>query len=189
MDFAGREKRVLAFWKAEGIIEKSFRNNEGNERYTFFDGPPTANGRPHIGHIETRAIKDLIPRFHAMKGKDVLRKAGWDTHGLPVELEVEKLLHLDGKPAIEAYGIEPFIKKCKESVWKYQQEWEDISDRVAFWADMKNPYVTYHDSYIESVWWSLKEIWKKNLLYKGFKVVPYCPRCGTALSSHEVAQG
>ncbi len=189
MDFVGREKRVLEFWKREGIIEKSFHNNEGNERYTFFDGPPTANGRPHIGHIETRAIKDLIPRFHAMKGKDVLRKAGWDTHGLPVELEVEKLLHLDGKPAIEAYGIEPFIKKCKESVWKYQQEWEDMSDRVAFWADMKNPYVTYHDSYIESVWWSLKEIWKRGLLYKGFKVVPYCPRCGTALSSHEVAQG
>ncbi len=189
MDFVGREKRVLEFWKREGIIEKSFHNNEGNERYTFFDGPPTANGRPHIGHIETRAIKDLIPRFQAMKGKDVLRKAGWDTHGLPVELEVEKLLHLDGKPAIEAYGIEPFIKKCKESVWKYQQEWEDMSDRVAFWADMKNPYVTYHDSYIESVWWSLKEIWKRGLLYKGFKVVPYCPRCGTALSSHEVAQG
>ncbi len=189
MDFVSREKRVLEFWKTEGIIEKSFKHNEGNERYTFFDGPPTANGRPHIGHIETRAIKDLIPRFQAMKGKDVLRKAGWDTHGLPVELEVEKLLHLDGKPAIEAYGIEPFIQKCKESVWKYQQEWEDMSDRVAFWADMKDPYVTYHDTYIESIWWSLKEIWKKGLLYKGFKVVPYCPRCGTALSSHEVAQG
>ena len=189
LDFVGREKRVLAFWKQEGIIDKSFHNNEGNERFTFFDGPPTANGRPHIGHIETRAIKDLIPRFQAMKGKDVLRKAGWDTHGLPVELEVEKLLHLDGKPAIEQYGIEPFIKKCKESVWKYQHEWEDMSDRVAFWADMKDPYVTYHDTYIESEWWSLKEIWKKGLLYKGFKVVPYCPRCGTALSSHEVAQG
>ena len=159
--------------ETEGIIEKSFQNNEGNERFTFFAGPPTANGRPHIGHIETRAIKDLIPRFQAMKGKDVLRKAGWDTHGLPVELEVEKLLHLDGKPAIEAYGIEPFIQKCKESVWKYQQEWEDMSDRVAFWADMKNPYVTYHDNYIESIWWSLKEIWKKGLLYKVFKVVPY----------------
>jgi len=189
MDFVSREKKVLEFWKREGIIEKSFHNNEGNERFTFFDGPPTANGRPHIGHIETRAIKDLIPRFHAMKGQDVLRKAGWDTHGLPVELEVEKLLHLDGKPAIEQYGIEPFIKKCKESVWKYQHEWEDMSDRVAFWADMKDPYVTYHDNYIESEWWSLKEIWKKGLLYKGFKVVPYCPRCGTALSSHEVAQG
>ena len=160
MDFVSREKKVLEFWKREGIIEKSFHNNEGHERFTFFDGPPTANGRPHIGHIETRAIKDLIPRFHAMKGQDVLRKAGWDTHGLPVELEVEKLLHLDGKPAIEKYGIEPFIKKCKESVWKYQHEWEDMSDRVAFWADMNDPYVTYHDSYIESVWWSLKEIWK-----------------------------
>ncbi|MDD3214407.1 MAG: isoleucine--tRNA ligase [Eubacteriales bacterium] len=189
MDFVGREKQVLEFWKKENIYEKSFHHNEGKERFTFFDGPPTANGRPHIGHIETRAIKDLIPRFQAMKGKDVLRKAGWDTHGLPVELEVEKALHLDGKPAIEKYGIEPFIKKCKESVWKYQHEWEEMSDRVAFWADMKHPYVTYHDDYIESEWWSLKEIWKKGLLYKGFKVVPYCPRCGTALSSHEVAQG
>ena len=189
MDFVGREKKVLEFWKENGIIEKSFHHNEGKERFTFFDGPPTANGRPHIGHIETRAIKDLIPRFQSMKGKDVLRKAGWDTHGLPVELEVEKLLHLDGKPAIEQYGIEPFIKKCKESVWKYQHEWEEMSDRVAFWADMEHPYVTYHNDYIESEWWSLKEIWKKGLLYKGFKVVPYCPRCGTALSSHEVAQG
>ncbi len=189
LDFVKREKEVLAFWKQERIIEKSFHAHEGSERFTFFDGPPTANGRPHIGHIETRAIKDLIPRFQAMKGKDVLRKAGWDTHGLPVELEVEKQLHLDGKPAIERYGIEPFIKKCKESVWKYQHEWEEMSDRVAFWADMEHPYVTYHDDYIESEWWSLKEIWKKGLLYKGFKTVPYCPRCGTALSSHEVAQG
>jgi isoleucyl-tRNA synthetase len=189
MDFAGREKNVLEFWKREGIVQKSFHRNEGNERFTFYDGPPTANGRPHIGHIETRAIKDLIPRFHAMKGQDVLRKAGWDTHGLPVELEVEKALHLDGKPAIERYGIEPFIRKCKESVWKYQHEWEEMSDRVAFWADMEHPYVTYHNDYIESEWWSLKEIWKKGLLYKGFKTVPYCPRCGTALSSHEVAQG
>ena len=189
MDFVGREKKVIEFWKREGIIRKSFDVNKGNERFTFFDGPPTANGRPHIGHLETRAFKDLIPRFHAMKGQDVLRKAGWDTHGLPVELEVEKQLHLDGKAEIEKYGIEPFIKKCKESVWKYQKEWEDMSDRVAFWADMENPYVTYHDEYIESIWWSLKEIWKKGLLYKGFKVVPYCPRCGTALSSHEVAQG
>ncbi len=189
MDFVGREKKVLEFWKKEGIMKKSFHIHEGNERFTFFEGPPTANGRPHIGHIETRAIKDLIPRFQSMKGKDVLRKAGWDTHGLPVELEVEKLLHLDGKPAIEKYGIEPFIQKCKESVWKYQHEWEDMSDRVGFWADMEDPYVTYHDNYIESEWWSLKEIWKKGLLYKGFKVVPYCPRCGTALSSHEVAQG
>ena len=183
------KKKVLEFWKQNDIIRKSFAVNKGNERFTFFDGPPTANGRPHIGHIETRAFKDLIPRFQAMKGKDVLRKAGWDTHGLPVELEVEKELHLDGKDEIERYGIEPFIEKCKESVWKYQKEWEDMSDRVAFWADMKNPYVTYHNEYIESIWWSLKKIWEKGLLYKGFKVVPYCPRCGTALSSHEVAQG
>ncbi len=189
MDFVGREKEVMEFWEKENIVEKSFHHREGNPRFTFFDGPPTANGRPHIGHIETRAIKDLIPRFQAMKGKDVLRKAGWDTHGLPVELEVEKQLGLDGKPQIEAYGIQPFIEECKKSVWKYQHEWEEMSQRVAFWADMKDPYVTYHDTYIESVWWSLKEIWKKDLLYKGHKVVPYCPRCGTALSSHEVAQG
>ena len=189
MNFVEREKEVLDFWKREGIMEKSFHHRDGAERFTFFDGPPTANGRPHIGHIETRAIKDLIPRFQSMKGKDVLRKAGWDTHGLPVELEVEKLLGLDGKPQIEAYGIEPFIAECKKSVWKYQHEWEEMSDRVGFWADMKDPYITYKDDYIESEWWSLKEIWKKGLLYKGFKVVPYCPRCGTALSSHEVAQG
>ena len=189
LNFVGREKEVLELWEKEGTVEKCFHHRQGAERFTFYDGPPTANGRPHIGHIETRAIKDLIPRFHAMKGKDVLRKAGWDTHGLPVELEVEKLLGLDGKPQIEAYGIEPFIKECKKSVWKYLGEWEDMSRRVGFWADMKNPYVTYHDDYIESVWWSLKEIWKKDLLYKGHKVVPYCPRCGTALSSHEVAQG
>ncbi|NLO85007.1 MAG: isoleucine--tRNA ligase [Clostridiales bacterium] len=189
MNFVEREKAVLDLWKENEIIDKSFHHREGAEKWTFYDGPPTANGRPHIGHIETRAIKDLIPRFQSMKGKDVMRKAGWDTHGLPVELEVEKLLGLDGKPQIEAYGIEPFIAECKKSVWKYQREWEDMSDRVAFWADMKDPYVTYHDNYIESVWWSLKEIWKKDLLYKGHKVVPYCPRCGTALSSHEVAQG
>ena len=189
MNFVEREKEVLDFWKREGIMEKSFHHRDGAERFTFFDGPPTANGKPHIGHIETRAIKDLIPRYQTMKGKKVLRKAGWDTHGLPVELEVEKLLGLDGKPQIEAYGIEPFIAECKKSVWKYQHEWEEMSDRVGFWADMKNPYITYKDDYIESEWWSLKEIWKKGLLYKGFKVVPYCPRCGTALSSHEVAQG
>ena len=189
MDFAKREKEVLDFWKRENIIEKSFHHRDGCQRFTFFDGPPTANGRPHIGHIETRAIKDLIPRFQAMKGRDVLRKAGWDTHGLPVELEVERHLGLNGKAEIEAFGIEPFIVECKKSVWKYQHEWEEMSDRVGFWADMKNPYVTYHNEYIESIWWSLKEIWKKNLLYKGHKVVPYCPRCGTALSSHEVAQG
>ena len=189
MNFVEREKEVLDFWKREGIMEKSFHHRDGAKRFTFFDGPPTANGRPHFGHIESRAYKDLIPRFQSMKGKDVLRKAGWDTHGLPVELEVEKLLGLDGKPQIEAYGIEPFIAECKKSVWKYQHEWEEMSDRVAFWADMKDPYITYKDDYIESEWWSLKEIWKKGLLYKGFKVVPYCPRCGTALSSHEVAQG
>ncbi len=189
MNFVEREKQVLDFWKQNGIIEKSFHHRDGAERFTFFDGPPTANGRPHIGHIETRAIKDLIPRFQSMKGKDVLRKAGWDTHGLPVELEVEKTLGLDGKPQIEAYGIEPFIAECKKSVWKYQHEWEEMSDRVGFWADMKNPYITYKDDYIESEWWSLKEIWKKGLLYLGHKIAPYCPRCGTALSSHEVAQG
>ena len=189
MNFVEREKETLALWKEKDIIRKSFHANEGNERFTFFDGPPTANGRPHIGHIETRAIKDLIPRFQAMKGKDVLRKAGWDTHGLPVELEVEKILGLDGKPQIEAYGIEPFIKECKKSVWKYQSEWEEMSDRVAFWADMENPYITYKDDYIESEWWSLKTIHDKGLLYLGHKIAPYCPRCGTALSSHEVAQG
>ena len=189
MNFAEREKEVLRFWKENDVEEKCFHCHDGAEKFTFFDGPPTANGRPHIGHIETRAIKDLFPRYQSMKGKDVLRKAGWDTHGLPVELEVEKQLGLDGKPQIEAYGIEPFIGQCKQSVWKYQHEWEEMSDRVGFWADMKDPYVTYHDDYIESEWWSLKEIWKKGLLYKGFKVVPFCPRCGTAISSHEVAQG
>ncbi len=189
MNFVEREKSVLEFWKQNNIIKKSFHHRDGAERFTFFDGPPTANGRPHIGHIETRAIKDLIPRFQSMKGKDVLRKAGWDTHGLPVELEVEKILGLDGKPQIEAYGIEPFIKECKKSVWKYQHEWEEMSDRVGFWADMEDPYITYKDDYIESEWWSLKKIYEKGLLYLGHKIAPYCPRCGTALSSHEVAQG
>ncbi len=190
LNFAQREKEVLAFWKEKGIVEKNAHLRDGaGESFTFFDGPPTANGRPHIGHVETRAIKDLIPRYQTMKGKSVLRKAGWDTHGLPVELEVEKKLGLDGKPQIEQYGIEPFIQECKKSVWKYLHEWEDMSERVGYWMDMKNPYVTYHDDYIESEWWSLKEIWKKGLLYEGHKVVPYCPRCGTALSSHEVAQG
>ena len=190
MNFAQREKEVLAFWKEHDILKKNLRLRADSDRsFTFFDGPPTANGRPHIGHVETRAIKDLIPRYKTMKGYNCLRKAGWDTHGLPVELEVEKKLGLDGKPQIEKYGIEPFIKECKSSVWKYLHEWEDMSERVAYWMDMEHPYVTYHDEYIESVWWSLKTVWEKGLLYQGHKVVPYCPRCGTALSSHEVAQG
>ncbi|MDR0929872.1 MAG: isoleucine--tRNA ligase, partial [Oscillospiraceae bacterium] len=189
LDFVAREREVGAFWQANEVFEKSLKLREGAPRFTFYDGPPTANGRPHIGHVLTRAMKDLIPRYQVMKGKSVLRKAGWDTHGLPVELEVEKALGLDGKDQIEAYGIEPFIKACKESVWKYLHEWETMSDKVGFWLDMEHPYVTYENNYIESVWWSLKEIHKKGLLYKGHKVVPYCPRCGTALSSHELAQG
>ena len=189
LNFVEREKEVIAFWKENDIFEKSVRQNEGGEEFSFFDGPPTANGKPHIGHILTRVMKDIIPRYQTMKGKHVLRKAGWDTHGLPVELEVEKSLGMDGKQDIEKYGIEPFIKKCKESVWKYTDEWRKMSDRVGYWVDMDHPYVTYHDDYIESVWWALKEIYKKGLLYKGHKIVPYCPRCGTALSSHEVAQG
>ena len=189
MNFTAREKEVLSFWKENKIEEKSFHLRDEKENFTFFDGPPTANGKPHIGHVLTRAIKDLIPRYQTMKGKNVLRIAGWDTHGLPVELEVEKKLGLDGKPQIEQYGIEPFIKQCKESVWKYLHLWEDMSERVGFWVDMEHPYVTYHDDYIESEWWSLKTIWDKGLMYQGHKIVPYCPRCGTALSSHEVAQG
>ncbi len=189
LDFLARENEVIAFWNKNDIFKKSVQLREGHEHFTFYDGPPTANGKPHIGHIETRAIKDLIPRFQTMKGKQVLRKAGWDTHGLPVELEVEKLLGLDGKEQIEEYGIEPFIQECKKSVWKYKGEWEKMSERVGFWADMENPYITYDNNYIESVWWSLKQIADKGLLYKGHKVVPYCPRCGTALSSHEVSQG
>ncbi|MBR3928115.1 MAG: isoleucine--tRNA ligase [Clostridia bacterium] len=189
LDFLTREKEVLSFWKEKDIFKKSIDQREGSDVFTFYDGPPTANGKPHIGHIETRVFKDLFPRYKTMKGMKVLRKAGWDTHGLPVELEVEKLLGLDGKEQIEAYGMEPFIKKCKESVWKYQGEWEKMSDRVGYWADMENPYVTYDNNYIESVWWSLKQIADKGLLYKGHKIVPYCPRCGTALSSHEVSQG
>ncbi len=190
MNFAAREKEVLQFWKDNNIMERSFHlRDDAAEQFTFYDGPPTSNGRPHIGHVETRAIKDLFPRYQTMKGKSALRIAGWDTHGLPVELEVEKLLGINGKQQIEEYGIEPFIQKCKESVWKYLHEWEEMSDRVGFWADMKHPYVTYHDTYIESEWWSLKKIWEKGLLYLGHKVVPYCPRCGTGLSSHEVAQG
>ena len=189
LNFVEREKEIIAFWKENDIFEKSVKKNEGGEEFSFFDGPPTANGKPHIGHILTRVMKDIIPRYQTMKGKHVLRKAGWDTHGLPVELEVEKSLGMDGKQDIEKYGIEPFIKKCKESVWKYTDEWRKMSERVGYWVDMDHPYVTYHDDYIESVWWALKEIWKKGLLYKGHKIVPYCPRCGTALSSHEVAQG
>ena len=189
LNFVGEEKKVLEFWKQNKIFEKSVKQNEGHEEFTFYDGPPTANGKPHIGHILTRSVKDIIPRYRTMKGYHVLRKAGWDTHGLPVELEVEKSLGIDGKQEIEKYGIEPFIKKCKESVWKYKSEWERMSDRVGFWADMEHPYITYDDNYIESEWWALKQIAEKGLLYKGHKIVPYCPRCGTALSSHEVAQG
>ena len=189
LNFLDREKEVLAFWKENKIFEQNIQKNEGSREFTFYDGPPTANGKPHIGHILTRVIKDIIPRYHVMKGDHCLRKAGWDTHGLPVELEVEKVLGIDGKQEIEKYGIEPFIKKCKESVWKYKSEWEKMSDRVGYWADMENPYVTYDDNYIESVWWAIKTIAEKGLLYKGHKIVPYCPRCGTALSSHEVAQG
>ncbi len=189
LNFLDREKEVLDFWKENDIYKKSERKNEGGEPFCFYDGPPTANGKPHIGHVLTRTMKDIIPRYQTMKGKYVLRKAGWDTHGLPVELEVEKSLGMDGKQDIEKYGIEPFIAKCKESVWKYKTEWEKMSDRIGYWVDMDNPYVTYDDNYIESEWWALKEIWKKGLLYKGHKIVPYCPRCGTALSSHEVAQG
>ena len=189
LDFAAREQQVIDFWKENRIFEKSVAGREGGEEFSFYDGPPTANGKPHIGHILTRTIKDIIPRYKTMKGYHVLRKAGWDTHGLPVELEVEKQLGMDGKQDIEKYGIEPFIAKCKESVWKYKGEWERMSERVGYWADMEHPYITYDDNYIESVWWALKTIYDKGLIYKGHKIVPYCPRCGTALSSHEVAQG
>ena len=189
MNFVSREKAIADLWKKKDIIRKSYHHRDGAERFTFFDGPPTANGKPHIGHIETRVVKDLIPRYQTMKGKSVLRKAGWDTHGLPVELEVEKTLGLDGKPQIEEYGIEPFIAECKKSVWKYLHEWENMSEQVGYWVDMEHPYITYENPYIESEWWSLKQIHEKGLLYQGHKIVPYCPRCGTALSSHEVAQG
>ena len=189
LNFVEREKKVEQFWKENHIFEKSMENRKEGETYTFYDGPPTANGKPHIGHVLTRVIKDMIPRYRTMKGNMVPRKAGWDTHGLPVELEVEKKLGLDGKEQIEEYGMEPFIKQCKESVWKYKGMWEDFSSTVGFWADMDHPYVTYEDNYIESEWWALKEIWDKKLLYKGFKIVPYCPRCGTPLSAQEVSQG
>ncbi len=189
MNFVEREKKVLAFWNEHKIFEKSENSRSKQNSYVFYDGPPTANGKPHIGHVLTRVIKDMIPRYRTMKGYYVPRKAGWDTHGLPVELEVEKLLGLEGKEQIEQYGLEPFLAKCKESVWKYKGMWEDFSGTVGFWADMEQPYVTYHNDFIESEWWALKQIYEKKLLYKGFKIVPYCPRCGTPLSSHEVAQG
>ncbi len=189
LSFADRERETLSFWRENKIFERSMEERQSCPSYTFYDGPPTANGKPHIGHVLTRVIKDMIPRYHTMKGCNVPRKAGWDTHGLPVELEVEKLLGINGKEQIEEYGIAPFIEKCKESVWKYKGMWEDFSGTVGFWADMDDPYVTYHNTYIESEWWALKQIWDKGLLYKGFKIVPYCPRCGTPLSSHEVAQG
>ena len=189
MNFVDREKETVKFWKENEIFEKSIEERKDDPTYTFYDGPPTANGKPHIGHVLTRVIKDMIPRYQTMKGHKIIRKAGWDTHGLPVELEVEKMLGLDGKEQIEEYGMEPFIKKCKESVWKYKGMWEDFSDTVGFWADMENPYITYDNNFIESVWWALKQIWDKKLLYKGFKIVPYCPRCGTPLSAQEVAQG
>ena len=189
LSFVEREQKTEKFWEENRIFEKSVEERKDDPTYTFYDGPPTANGKPHIGHLQTRSFKDLFPRFHTMKGEMVPRKAGWDTHGLPVELEVEKLLHINGKDQIEAYGIAPFIEKCKESVWKYKGMWEDFSKDVGFWADMEHPYVTYDNSFIESEWWALKQIWDKGLLYKGFKIVPYCPRCGTPLSSHEVAQG
>jgi isoleucyl-tRNA synthetase len=189
LNFVEREKKTEQFWKDHDIFQKSIDSRAGGEPYTFYDGPPTANGKPHIGHVLTRVIKDMIPRYQTMKGHKILRKAGWDTHGLPVELEVEKKLGLDGKEQIEGYGLEPFIKECKQSVWKYKQMWEDFSGTVGFWADMDDPYVTYENNFIESEWWALKQIWEKGLLYKGHKIVPYCPRCGTPLSSHEVAQG
>ena len=189
LNFVEREQKTIDFWKENKIFEQSIEEKEGKPVYTFYDGPPTANGQPHIGHVLTRVIKDMIPRYQTMKGHKIIRKAGWDTHGLPVELEVEKLLGIDGKEQIEEYGLDPFITKCKESVWKYKGMWEEFSGKVGFWADMDDPYVTYHNDFIESEWWALKKIWDKDLLYKGFKIVPYCPRCGTPLSSHEVAQG
>ncbi len=189
LNFVEREKKVLKFWKNNKVFEKTIEERKNGKPYTFYDGPPTANGKPHIGHVLTRVVKDIIPRYRTMKGYNVLRKAGWDTHGLPVELEVERKLGLDGKEQIEEYGLEPFIQECKKSVWKYKEMWEDFSQTVGYWADMENPYVTYENDFIESEWWALKQIWEKGLLYKGFKIVPYCPRCGTPLSSHEVAQG
>jgi len=187
--FVGMEKNVARIWKEKDIVNKNFAMNEGKEYFAFYDGPPTANGKPHVGHIETRVMKDIIPRYKVMKGFKVIRKAGWDTHGLPVELEIEKKLGISGKEQIEEYGVEKFVKECKESVFSYVSTWEEMTNKVGFWVDMENPYVTYKNEYIESVWWALKQVWDKGLLYEGHKVMPYCPRCGTALSSHEVAQG
>ena len=184
-----REKDIAKLWKEKDVIQKSFDSNKDGEHFTFFDGPPTANGKPHVGHILTRVMKDIIPRYKVMKGYQVLRKAGWDTHGLPVELEIEKKLGISGKEQIEDYGVEKFITECKDSVFSYVSLWEKMSEQIGYWVDMDDPYVTYHDNYIESEWWALKKLWDKGLLYKGHKVMPYCPRCGTALSSHEVAQG
>ena len=186
--YVGMENDVAKLWKEKDIVKKNLDMNKGERYFVFYDGPPTANGMPHVGHIETRVIKDIIPRYKVMKGYYVPRKAGWDTHGLPVELEIEKKLGISGKEQIEDYGVEKFVKECKDSVFQYVNEWEKMTDKVGFWVDMDNPYVTYHNDYIESVWWALKELWKKGLLYEGHKVMPYCPRCGTALSSHEVAQ-
>ena len=187
--YVGMEKEVAELWKEKDIVKKNFNKNEGKKYFMFYDGPPTANGMPHVGHIETRVMKDIIPRYKVMKGYYVPRKAGWDTHGLPVELEIEKKLGISGKEQIEDYGVEKFVKECKDSVFQYVHIWEKMTNQVGYWVDMEHPYVTYHNDYIESVWWALKELWKKGLLYEGHKVMPYCPRCGTALSSHEVAQG
>lgn len=187
--FAGKEAEIRNFWKENGIIKKNFEMNKGEKYFTFYDGPPTANGKPHVGHILTRVMKDIIPRYKVMKGHQVIRKAGWDTHGLPVELEIEKKLGISGKVQIEEYGIEKFIKDCKQSVFGYVSMWENMTNQIGYWVDMDTPYVTYHNEYIESVWWAISQMWDKKLLYKGHKVMPYCPRCGTALSSHEVAQG
>ena len=187
--FVGMEREVAKTWKEKNVIQKNFDLNKGKRYFTFYDGPPTANGMPHAGHIITRVMKDIIPRYKVMKGYRVIRKAGWDTHGLPVELEIEKKLGISGKEQIEEYGVEKFVKECKESVFQYVHIWEEMTNKVGYWVDMKNPYITYDNKYIESVWWALSTLWKKGLLYEGHKVMPYCPRCGTALSSHEVAQG
>lgn len=186
--FVGMEREVAEIWRQKDIVKKNFAMNEKKRYFTFYDGPPTANGKPHVGHIETRVMKDIIPRYKVMKGYKVLRKAGWDTHGLPVELEIEKKLGISGKQQIEEYGVEKFVKECKQSVFNYVSMWEEMTNKVGYWVDMEKPYVTYHNEYIESVWWALKQMWEKGLLYEGHKVMPYCPRCGTALSSHEVAQ-